>query len=110
MAATDAFFGLDNSRETPRNQTENVHKVQSRLQFANREAVVEAGKRVDVHKLHYDKGIWENKLKEGNCVLIKKVCFEGRHKLADVWKEKPHVDLGQPNPEIPVLDMRQVSV
>ena len=33
--AGDAFFGLDNSRETPRNQTDYVSKLQYRLTFAS---------------------------------------------------------------------------
>ena len=107
--AVDAFFGLDNSRETPRNQAEYVHKLQSRLKLAYRKAAEEAGKRAEVHKFHYDRGVRENKLVEGDCVLIKKVGFEGRHKLADVWEEEPHIVLRQPNPEIPVFDVQQVD-
>ena len=42
-------------------------------------------------------------------VLIKKVAFECRHILADVWEEEPHVVLRQPNPEIPVFAMRQID-
>ena len=107
--AVDAFFGLDNNRESPRNQAEYVHKLQSRLKFAYRKAAEEASKRAEVHKFHYDKGVRENKLEEGDCVLIKKVGFEGRHKLADVWEEEPHIVLRQPNLEIPVFDVRQVD-
>ena len=107
--AVDAFFGLDNSRETPRNQAEYVHKLQSRLKLAYRKAAEEAGKHAEVHKFHCDRGVRETKLVEGDCVLIKKVGFEGRHKLADVWEEEPHIVLRQPNPEIPVFDVQQVD-
>ena len=34
---------------------------------------------------------------------------EGRHKLADVSEEEPHIVLRQPNPEIPVFDVQQVD-
>ena len=73
-------------------------------------AAEEAGKHAEAHKLYYDKGVCENKFQEGDCVLIRKVAFEGRHKLADVWEEKPHLVLKQPNPEIPVFDVCQVEV
>ena len=107
--AVDAFFGLDTTRDTPRNQAEYVHKLKSRLQFAYHKAAEEAGKRAEAHKLYYDLGVRENKLREGDCVLIRKVTFEGRHKLADVWEDEPHIVLRQPNPEIPVFDVRQVD-
>ena len=78
-------------------------------QLAYRKAVEEAGKRAEAHKLYYDQGVQENKLQEGNCVLIKKVTFEWRHIFADVWEEEPQVVLRQPNPEIPAFDMRQID-
>ena len=40
----NVFFGLDNTRETPRNQAEYVSKLQSWLMFANRKAAEEASK------------------------------------------------------------------
>ena len=51
----------------------------------------------------------ENKLVEDDCVLIRKVCFEGRHKFANVWEEEPHIVLRQPNPEIHLFDVQQVE-
>ena len=64
-----------------------------RLKVAYNKAAEEAGKRAEAHKFHYDRGVRENKLVESDCVLIKKVCFEGRHKLTDVWEEKTHIVL-----------------
>ena len=77
--------------------------------MAYRKAAEEAGKRAEFHKFHSDRSVRETKLIESDCVPIKKVGFEGRHKLADVWEEEPHIVLKQPNPEIPVLDVRQVD-
>ena len=91
LLVVNAFFGLDNRRETPRNLEEYVHKLQSRLTLAYRKAAQEADKHAEVHKFHYVRGVRGNKLIESDCVLIKKVCFEGRHKLADVGKEEPHM-------------------
>ena len=70
--AVDAFFGLDNTRETSRNQAKYVHKLQSWLQFAYHKAAEEAGKRSEAQKLYYDLGVREKKLQEGECVLIRK--------------------------------------
>ena len=107
--AVDAFFGLDNSRETPRNQADYVNKLKSWLIFAYRKAAEEACKHAEAQKVYYDRSVRENKLEEGDSVLIKKVRFEGRHKLADMWDEDPHIVLRQPNPEIPVFDVRQID-
>ena len=50
--AVDAFLGLDNSRETPRNQAEYVHKLQSQLTLAYHKTAEEAGKHAKVHKFY----------------------------------------------------------
>ena len=71
----DAFFGVDDCRETSRNRAEYVNKLKSRLQFAYRTAAEEAG------IISIMKDVRENKLEEGDDVLIKKVGFEGQHKL-----------------------------
>ena len=96
--AVDIFFGLDNSRETPRNQADYVSKLQSRLTFAYRKAAEEASKHAEAHTFYYNRAVRENKVEEGDRVLIKKLGFAGRHKLADVWDEEPHIVLRQPNP------------
>ena len=70
--AVDAFYGLDNTLETPRNQAVYVHKLQSRLQFAYHKAAEEAGERSEAQKLYYDSGVRQNKLQEGDCVQIRK--------------------------------------
>ena len=40
---------------------------------------------------------------------MKKVAYDGKHKLADRWEEEPHVLLRQPNKDIPVYEVQKES-
>lgn len=41
-------------------------------------------------------------LQEGDRVLVKRLAFDGKHKLADKWEDEAYVVLEQPNKDIPV--------
>lgn len=38
-------------------------------------------------------------------VLVRIVAFEGKHKIADRWKEEPYIVLHQSNTDIPVYEV-----
>ena len=40
---------------------------------------------------------------------MKKLAFEGTHKLEDKWEDEPYLILDQPNPEVPVYVVRRES-
>jgi len=47
------------------------------------------------------------KIQPGDLVLVRNVTLKGKQKTADRWEDTPYVVLGQPNPEIPVYDVRR---
>ena len=57
----------------------------------------------DKQKKDYDLRVRGATIEPGDRVLVKIMTFEGKHKLADRWKDEPYVVLQQPNPEIPVF-------
>ena len=105
--AIDAFLGLETNCESGKNQTEYVHKLQSRLAFAYRKAVEVAKQQGEHYKRYYDAAVRENKLEVGDRVLIRTVGLQGKHKIADRWDEQPYKVLKQPIPDIPVFDVQK---
>lgn len=105
--AIDAFLGLNTNSQTGTNQTEYVHKLQSRLAFAYNKAAEVSRKQGATYKRYYDTAVRENKLEVGDRVLIRLVGLKGKNKLADRWDEEPYTILRQPIPDVPVFDVQK---
>ena len=83
--AVDAFLGLEN--EGQKTHKEYVDKLKDRLKYAYKKATEEAKKKGIKYKHYYDQKVRRDAtLKEGDRVLVKKVGFQGKHKLADIWE------------------------
>ena len=39
----------------------------------------------------------------GDRVLVERVGFTSKHKIADIWDEEPYIILNQPNADIPMF-------
>ena len=48
-------------------------------------------------------------LSPGDLVLVKNVSICGKRKIADLWEHKPYVVISQPNPDIPVYEVKNTS-
>ena len=46
-------------------------------------------------------------IQSGDRVLVKRVAFEGKHKLSDKWEDEPYIVHSQPNPDVPVYVVRK---
>ncbi|VDI67417.1 Hypothetical predicted protein [Mytilus galloprovincialis] len=53
-------------------------------------------------KSGYDKKVRGAILQPGDRVLVRRVAFDGKHKIADKWEEDPYLVVSQPNNDIPV--------
>ena len=42
-------------------------------------------------------------------MLVKNVRICGKRKIADLWEHKPYVVISQPNPHIPVYEVKNTS-
>ena len=55
----------------------------------------------------YDHRVRSAALESGERVLVKKLAFEGKHKIDDRWENPVYIVVDQPNPDIPVYRVRQ---
>lgn len=105
--AIDAFLGLTSDTTSAANQTEYVRKLQERLHFAYKKAAEAAKTSSAQHKRHYDLNVRNSgSLQPGDRVLVKNVGLRGKQKLADRWERQPYVIVSQPNPDIPVYQVK----
>ena len=99
----DAFLGIKPNSETGTSQTEYARKLKSHLDFAYRRATGEAQKQSQRYKANYDQKVRENKIEVGDRVLVEKVGYRGKHKIADLWEEEPYTVLDKPLSDILVF-------
>ena len=102
----DIILGVE---EDPGEQTHTkyVSELRRRLQSAYEVASHEVHKAQKRQKDVYDRKVKASVLAVGDRVLVKKLAFEGRHKLEDKWEDQPYVVMEQPNPDIPVYKVKR---
>ena len=57
-------------------------------------------------KVTYDLKARNYLLSPGDLVLVKNVSTRGKHKIADLWEHKPYVVISQPNPDVPIYEVK----
>jgi transposase InsO family protein len=102
----DVMYGLE-----PESSTKDYHGYVAQLRQRLAKAYEAASTAIKIaqknQKRQYDKNIRGAVLHPGDSVLVKIVSFEGRHKISDRWEDQPYVILRQPNPEIPVYEIKR---
>lgn len=108
--AVDAYLGL-NLPDSPSFSSKEHYatKLKKRLEFAYKVASREAEKSAELYKTRYDSKVREATVNIGDRVLIRKVGLKGKNKLADKWDKDPYVVVGQPDPKIPVFQVKKES-
>ena len=107
--ALDALLGLQNNDVDEKYTHEYTRKLKTRLSEAYLKAKTTAIERSENSKQHYDKRVRPSKLLPGDLVLVRNVCVRGKGKLRDRWENDPYVIIDQPNPDIPVFDVKKDS-
>ncbi|XP_069129186.1 uncharacterized protein [Argopecten irradians] len=46
-------------------------------------------------------------IQEGDRVMVKRVAWDGKHKIANRWEDEVYIVLTQPNQDIPVYEVQQ---
>lgn len=77
--------------------------LKGRLEEAYRIASQEGRKSTERHKELYDKKIRGGTVEVGDRVLVRKVGFKTRHKLANRWEDEVHEVVDHPDKEVPVF-------
>lgn len=57
--------------------------------------------------MDYDTKVKGATIDVGDRVLVKKVAFDGKHKIADRWEDEPYFVITKPNKDIPVYTVRR---
>ncbi|XP_052074002.1 uncharacterized protein LOC127711879 [Mytilus californianus] len=97
----DLAFGLHKDTKMP--ATKYIQGLRDRLACAYQLATEASKKAQATQKEAYDLRVRGASIQKGDRVLVKIVYFDGRHKLAEKWKDVPYDLLDQPNQDIPVF-------
>ena len=105
--AVDAFLGFQN--EGHKTHSKYADKLKNRLVYMQESHIGGEKKGQGIkYKYYYDQKVRRDAtLKKGDKVLVKKVGFKGKHKLADIWEPCTYVVLSQIMPDIPVFHVRK---
>ena len=98
----DIQLGLGNDEDKPASQRTYADKLKQRLQEAYQLAEKTAGKVGAANRLRHDAKVREHALQPGDRVLVRRVAFQGKHKLANRWEDSVYVILRRVNEDIPV--------
>ena len=102
------FLGIEpDSSSSRKDKTEYISNLRKRLHFAYKVANREAQRQSKRHKRRYDLRVRDAKIQPGDRVLIRNVGLKGKHKLADRWNKEIHVVISQPDPFIPVFQVKR---
>ena len=106
----DVEFGLKRgNQQGPPSKSNYVTQLRRRLRFAHKKAKQVAGRQQARHKGLYDRRCKGAALGIGDLDLVKKTAWKGRHKIQDRWKSDEYQVIGQPNPGIPVYEVKCIA-
>ena len=88
---------------------EYINDLKDRLEQTRKIIESHTEKAKKKQKKYYDRKTKSVELSVGDRVLVKKVAFEGKHKIADKFEEEPYTIIEQPRPEIPVFKVKSES-
>ena len=105
--AVDACLGLNSPDEPISSRTHYATKLKKRLAFAYKAASRESNKSGQRNDSNYDLKVRNSVLDIGDCALIRKVGFRGKHKLAERWDRDSYVVIGMPEINIHVYHVQK---
>ena len=106
----DVEFGLKRAKQqVPPSRSNYVTQLRRRHRFAHKKAKQVAGRQQARHKGLYDRRCKGAALGIGDLVLVKKTAWKGKHKMQDRWESDEYQVIVQPNPDIPVYEVKSVA-
>jgi len=102
----DTMFEKAKDESTNKSTQEYIEDLQERMATTHDIIQKHTNKSKDKQKQYYDKKAKIVKISVGDRVLVKKLSFDGKHKLADRFEPDTYVVFNQPRPDIPVLKVR----
>ena len=86
-----------------------IKKLKNRIEWAYRKAAEVSQKEKQRAKLHFDKKVKCSKLHEGDIVMVRKLGFQGKHKIADRWENTLYKVVSQREDNLPVYKIQNIS-
>ena len=102
----DLLLGSADDNEDGNTYEDYVNTLRDRLRSAYDLAASHVAKAQKSQKQRYDLKARCNRVVIGDRVLIRNVGLQGKNKLADRWKEDVFLVISQPQPEIPVFEVK----
>jgi transposase InsO family protein len=103
----DICMGLPSDVGQGKEYHKYVADLRTRLQEAYKLATAEAEKAQQRQKKNYDVRVRGGVVRPGDRVLVRKLAFDGKHKIADRFEEGTFVVLEQPNEDLPVYVLQR---
>ncbi len=103
----DLVFKPTAGQNEQRDYPEYVKSLKKRLEFAYRLARSKVATAQENQRRQYNRKNRGATVEVGDRVLVRTVSLRGKHKIADRWEEMPYTVIGQPNPDIPVYEVRR---
>ena len=66
-------------------------------------------KQAQKYKLSYDKKVKGSQLQVDDLVLVKRVAWNGTHKIQNKWEPDEYVVVSQTNKNVPVYNMKPIG-
>lgn len=97
----DLAFGI-NFYNRKQSLSKYVENMKEKLNYSYKTAKETIRKAHSKQKRGYDTKVKGATIDVGDRVLVKKVAFDGRHKISDRWEGEPHLVITKPNNDIPL--------
>jgi transposase InsO family protein len=107
--AADVVLGLHypGQDHNDENYTEYAKHLKKRLNYAYRLASAHNKKSSARQKKHYDVKVRGATVEVGDRVLVRRLGFQGKHKLSDKWERDAYLVLEQPHRHVPVFRIQR---
>ena len=91
---------------TDKAATDYLEELQERLEKTHQVVQKHREKAQTKQEKYYNKKAKTVKITVGDKVLVKRLAFDGKHKIADKFESEPYYVIEQPRPDIPVFKLR----
>ena len=102
----DATFEKAREDNVARSAHEYIEDLRERIEKTRHIVQKHMDKAKSKQKSYYDKKAKAVTINKGDKVLVKKLAFEGKHKIQDKFEEDVFVVIDQPRPDIPVFKVK----
>ncbi|XP_053380153.1 uncharacterized protein LOC123561773 [Mercenaria mercenaria] len=105
----DATFEKAREDSTRKPTQEYINDLKERTEKTRKIVESHIDKAKSKQKKYYDRKAKAAQISKGDKVLVKKLAFEGKHKIQDKFEEGEYLVIDQPRPDIPVFKVKSTK-